>query len=75
MAGSVARLALPRLAKDDEGLYTIRVYTKDGTSEHCAYLFVSGGPCLRVHAFAFDQASCGLGAVFRLAFDSLLDSL
>ncbi|XP_057699016.1 M-protein, striated muscle isoform X2 [Corythoichthys intestinalis] len=41
VGGSVARLVLPHLAKDDEGLYTIRVYTKDGTSEHCAYLFVS----------------------------------
>ncbi|XP_049576861.1 myomesin-2 isoform X2 [Syngnathus scovelli] len=41
VVGSVARLVLPQLAKDDEGLYTIRVYTKDGTSEHCAYLFVS----------------------------------
>ncbi|XP_077380036.1 M-protein, striated muscle isoform X6 [Festucalex cinctus] len=41
VSGSVARLVLPHLAKDDEGLYTIRVYTKDGTSEHCAYLFVS----------------------------------
>ncbi|KAM9818934.1 myomesin-2 isoform 2-T2 [Syngnathus typhle] len=41
VTGSVARLVLPQLAKDDEGLYTIRVYTKDGTSEHCAYLFVS----------------------------------
>ncbi|XP_077427631.1 myomesin-2 isoform X2 [Vanacampus margaritifer] len=41
VSGSVARLVLPHLAKDDEGLYTIRVFTKDGTSEHCAYLFVS----------------------------------
>ncbi|XP_061626195.1 M-protein, striated muscle isoform X2 [Phyllopteryx taeniolatus] len=41
VGGSVARLVLPHLAKDDEGLYTIRVFTKDGTSEHCAYLFVS----------------------------------
>ncbi|XP_077574651.1 myomesin-2 [Stigmatopora nigra] len=41
VGAGVARLVLPHLAKDDEGLYTIRVYTKDGTSEHCAYLFVS----------------------------------
>uniref|UniRef100_A0A3Q2YFS4 Myomesin 2a n=1 Tax=Hippocampus comes TaxID=109280 RepID=A0A3Q2YFS4_HIPCM len=61
VAGSVARLALPRLAKDDEGLYTIRVYTKDGTSEHCAYLFVSdaappvaGAPGAPVSVKAYD---------------------
>uniref|UniRef100_A0A3Q3FJH5 Fibronectin type-III domain-containing protein n=1 Tax=Labrus bergylta TaxID=56723 RepID=A0A3Q3FJH5_9LABR len=29
------------LAKDDEGLYTLRIFTKDGTAEHSAYLFVS----------------------------------
>ncbi|XP_054634123.1 M-protein, striated muscle isoform X6 [Dunckerocampus dactyliophorus] len=39
--GGVARLVLPHLAKDDEGLYTLRIYSKDGTAEHCAYLFVS----------------------------------
>lgn len=33
---------LPHLAKDDEGLYTLRVFTKDGSTEHSAYLFVSG---------------------------------
>ncbi|KAG7219932.1 hypothetical protein INR49_001862 [Caranx melampygus] len=37
-----ARLTLPHLAKDDEGLYTLRIFTKDGTAEHSAYLFVSG---------------------------------
>lgn len=42
VGGGVARLTLPHLAKDDEGLYTLRIFTKDGTTEHSAYLFVSG---------------------------------
>lgn len=42
VGGGTARLTLPRLAKDDEGLYTLRIFTKDGTAEHSAYLFVSG---------------------------------
>lgn len=42
VSGSAARLTLPYLAKDDEGLYTLRIFTKDGTAEHSAYLFVSG---------------------------------
>lgn len=42
VGGGSARLTLPHLAKDDEGLYTIRIFTKDGTAEHSAYLFVSG---------------------------------
>lgn len=42
VGGGVARLTLPHLAKDDEGLYTLRIFTKDGTAEHSAYLFVSG---------------------------------
>lgn len=41
VGGGVARLTLPNLAKDDEGLYTLRIFTKDGTTEHSAYLFVS----------------------------------
>ncbi|XP_008282456.1 M-protein, striated muscle isoform X2 [Stegastes partitus] len=41
VCGSAARLTLPHLAKDDEGLYTLRIFTKDGTAEHSAYLFVS----------------------------------
>lgn len=41
VGGSAARLTLPHLAKDDEGLYTLRIFTKDGTAEHSAYLFVS----------------------------------
>ncbi|XP_033479943.2 myomesin-2 isoform X1 [Epinephelus lanceolatus] len=41
VGGGSARLTLPHLAKDDEGLYTLRIFTKDGTSEHSAYLFVS----------------------------------
>lgn len=42
VGGGAARLTLPNLAKDDEGLYTLRIFTKDGTTEHSAYLFVSG---------------------------------
>uniref|UniRef100_A0AAQ5ZV48 Myomesin 2a n=1 Tax=Amphiprion ocellaris TaxID=80972 RepID=A0AAQ5ZV48_AMPOC len=41
VCGGAARLTLPHLAKDDEGLYTLRIFTKDGTAEHSAYLFVS----------------------------------
>uniref|UniRef100_A0A8C9Z9K6 Myomesin 2a n=1 Tax=Sander lucioperca TaxID=283035 RepID=A0A8C9Z9K6_SANLU len=41
VGGGAARLTLPHLAKDDEGLYTLRIFTKDGTTEHSAYLFVS----------------------------------
>lgn len=44
VGGGAARLTLPHLAKDDEGLYTLRVFTKDGSTEHSAYLFVSGEP-------------------------------
>uniref|UniRef100_A0A3Q3II06 Myomesin 2a n=1 Tax=Monopterus albus TaxID=43700 RepID=A0A3Q3II06_MONAL len=44
VGGGVARLTLPHLAKDDEGLYTLRIFTKDGTAEHSAYLFVSATP-------------------------------
>ncbi|KAK9966425.1 hypothetical protein ABG768_003536 [Culter alburnus] len=40
IGGGVAKLTLPHLNKDDEGLYTIRIWTKDGTTEHSAYLFV-----------------------------------
>ncbi|XP_077059159.1 myomesin-2 isoform X8 [Siphateles boraxobius] len=40
IGGGVAKLALPHLNKDDEGLYTVRFWTKDGTTEHSAYLFV-----------------------------------
>uniref|UniRef100_A0A3Q3WZ98 Uncharacterized protein n=1 Tax=Mola mola TaxID=94237 RepID=A0A3Q3WZ98_MOLML len=41
VGGGAACLTLPYLAKDDEGLYTLRIFTKDGTAEHSAYLFVS----------------------------------
>ncbi|KAM4584034.1 M-protein, striated muscle isoform 8-T9 [Odontesthes bonariensis] len=41
VGGGAASLTLPHLAKDDEGLYTLRIFTKDGTTEHSAYLFVS----------------------------------
>ncbi|XDV51816.1 hypothetical protein PO909_020632 [Leuciscus waleckii] len=44
IGGGVAKLALPHLNKDDEGLYTFRVWTKDGTTEHSAYLFVKDAP-------------------------------
>uniref|UniRef100_A0A8C4SPB9 Myomesin 2a n=1 Tax=Erpetoichthys calabaricus TaxID=27687 RepID=A0A8C4SPB9_ERPCA len=36
----VARLTLPHLNKDDEGLYSLRMVTKGGVSEHRAYIFV-----------------------------------
>lgn len=42
IGGGVAKLTLPYLNKDDEGLYTLRIWTKDGTVEHSAYLFVKG---------------------------------
>lgn len=42
VGGGAATLTLPHLAKDDEGLYTLRMWTKDGTTEHSAYLFVKG---------------------------------
>lgn len=42
VGGGAASLTLPQLAKDDEGLYTLRIFTKEGTTEHSAYLFVSG---------------------------------
>ncbi|TSS35875.1 Myomesin-2 [Bagarius yarrelli] len=40
VGGGAAKLTFPHLNKDDEGLYTVRVWTKDGTTEHSAYLFV-----------------------------------
>ncbi|XP_028828618.1 myomesin-2 isoform X2 [Denticeps clupeoides] len=40
VSGSAASLTFPHLNKDDEGLYTLRIWTKDGTAEHSAYLFV-----------------------------------
>uniref|UniRef100_A0A667ZN57 Myomesin 2a n=1 Tax=Myripristis murdjan TaxID=586833 RepID=A0A667ZN57_9TELE len=44
VGGGAAKLTLPHLAKDDEGLYTLRIFTKDGTAEHSAYLFVEDAP-------------------------------
>ncbi|XP_043535108.1 myomesin-2 isoform X1 [Chiloscyllium plagiosum] len=35
-----ATLTLPHLNKDDEGLYTTRLITRGGISQHSAYLFV-----------------------------------
>uniref|UniRef100_A0A3B4UK10 Myomesin 2a n=1 Tax=Seriola dumerili TaxID=41447 RepID=A0A3B4UK10_SERDU len=54
VSGSAARLTLPHLAKDDEGLYTLRIFTKDGTAEHSAYLFVSGAPGAPMSVKAYD---------------------
>ncbi|XP_018604826.2 myomesin-2 isoform X2 [Scleropages formosus] len=42
--GGIARLTLPELYKDDEGLYTLRMVTKGGTAQHSAYVFVQDGP-------------------------------
>ncbi|KAL0177332.1 hypothetical protein M9458_026226, partial [Cirrhinus mrigala] len=38
--GGVAKLSLTQLAKDDEGLYTLRMVTKGGDAVHRAYVFV-----------------------------------
>ncbi|XP_016360532.1 myomesin-2-like [Sinocyclocheilus anshuiensis] len=38
--GGVAKLTLTQLAKDDEGLYTLRMVTKGGDAVHRAYVFV-----------------------------------
>ncbi|XP_063058376.1 myomesin-2 isoform X2 [Engraulis encrasicolus] len=40
VGGGVASLTFPHLNKDDEGLYTVRIWCKSGTVEHSAYLFV-----------------------------------
>uniref|UniRef100_A0A8C1YHG1 Myomesin 2 n=1 Tax=Cyprinus carpio TaxID=7962 RepID=A0A8C1YHG1_CYPCA len=37
--GGVAKLTLTQLAKDDEGLYTLRMVTKGGDAVHSAYVF------------------------------------
>ncbi|XP_030626963.1 myomesin-2 [Chanos chanos] len=42
--GGVAKLTLPQLYKDDEGLYTLRMVTKGGDAVHRAYLYVKDGP-------------------------------
>uniref|UniRef100_A0A673WXI3 Myomesin 2a n=1 Tax=Salmo trutta TaxID=8032 RepID=A0A673WXI3_SALTR len=61
VGGGAATLTLPHLAKDDEGLYTLRMWTKDGTTEHSAYLFVkdaapsvAGAPGAPISVKAFD---------------------
>uniref|UniRef100_A0A8C7VL35 Myomesin 2a n=1 Tax=Oncorhynchus mykiss TaxID=8022 RepID=A0A8C7VL35_ONCMY len=61
VGGGAATLTLPHLAKDDEGLYTLRMWTKDGTTEHSAYLFVkdaapsvAGAPGAPISIKAFD---------------------
>lgn len=40
--GGVAKLTLTHLAKDDEGLYTLRMVTKGGDAVHKAYVYVDG---------------------------------
>lgn len=55
VGGGAARLTLPHLAKDDEGLYTLRIFTKDGTAEHSAYLFVSGTSLCIMELFNINQ--------------------
>ncbi|XP_075966390.1 myomesin-2 [Anarhichas minor] len=40
----VTTLTIPKLFKDDEGLYTIRMVTKGGSAEHSAFVSVSDGP-------------------------------
>lgn len=40
--GGVAKLTLTHLAKDDEGLYTLRMVTKGGDAVHKAYVYVKG---------------------------------
>lgn len=40
--GGVAKLTLTHLAKDDEGLYTLRMVTKGGDAVHKAYIYVEG---------------------------------
>ncbi|KAL7890383.1 hypothetical protein AOLI_G00026410 [Acnodon oligacanthus] len=42
--GGVAKLTLTQLAKDDEGLYTLRMVTKGGDAVHRAFVFVEDGP-------------------------------
>ncbi|XP_056105406.1 myomesin-2 [Rhinichthys klamathensis goyatoka] len=42
--GGVAKLTLTQLAKDDEGLYTLRMVTKGGDAVHRAYVYVDDGP-------------------------------
>ena len=37
-----ASLSFSHLNKDDEGLYTLRIVSRGGVSDHCAFLFVSG---------------------------------
>uniref|UniRef100_A0A673KKD1 Myomesin-2-like n=1 Tax=Sinocyclocheilus rhinocerous TaxID=307959 RepID=A0A673KKD1_9TELE len=42
--GGVVKITLSQLAKDDEGLYTLRMVTKGGDAVHRAYVFVDDGP-------------------------------
>lgn len=37
-----AALSFSHLNKDDEGLYTLRIVSRGGVSDHSAYLFVRG---------------------------------
>lgn len=38
-----ASLSFSHLNKDDEGLYTLRIVSRGGVSDHSAFLFVRGG--------------------------------
>ncbi|KAK2094019.1 hypothetical protein P7K49_027757 [Saguinus oedipus] len=38
-----ASLSFSQLHKDDEGLYTLRIVSRGGVSDHSAFLFVRGG--------------------------------
>lgn len=60
--GGVAKLTLTQLAKDDEGLYTLRMVTKGGDAVHRAYVYVDGKKVVN-----FFEAWC-ICVVFLMAF-------
>uniref|UniRef100_A0A671Q9L6 Myomesin 2 n=1 Tax=Sinocyclocheilus anshuiensis TaxID=1608454 RepID=A0A671Q9L6_9TELE len=60
--GGVAKLTLTQLAKDDEGLYTLRMVTKGGDAVHRAYVFVDGK----------DLDYCPYSLLFMFIFSLLL---
>lgn len=70
VGGGAARLVLPHLAKDDEGLYTLRIFTKDGTAEHSAYLFVSGSVPTLSPSVLFDHSSSDFVFLFICCTDA-----
>lgn len=71
VGGGEARLTLPHLAKDDEGLYTLRIFTKEGTAEHSAYLFVSG----KTHVFDYNFLKILCYKSLWTSFDSFFLSI